>query len=256
MTSRGVKSLGAAAVVAALSLTLTACGGSDDGGSAAPELKEGEVAEFTWLHRIPDKEGAKTVNELVDEFNAENPDIKVIPETMQGSATESYAKINSIVEAGKDVPCVTQIGNERVPDMIGSMLDVSEYADQYKDDFIPAFFDKGRVGDNFYGFPQGASPILFYYRQDLFEEYGLSVPTTWDEYKQLAQAVRDKSDNNSYIGAFLTDEPMWLSALTSSEGGNWFGFDAADQAWSVTIDSPESQKVADYWQDLVDNDLV
>lgn len=255
--SNTFRKIAVATALALVTTGLAACGSSTQSDSAAPQkLKPGEVAEFTWYHRIPDKKGNTTLKELVDQFNKENPDIKVIPERMQGSASESYAKINSMVEAGKDVPCVTQIGFERVPDMMGAMMDVKQYAEQYKGDFIPDLYSKATVGDKVFGFPQGASPILFFYRADLFEQYGLKVPTTWDEYKETAKQVREKSGEKSYLGAFLQDEMMWQSALTTSEGADWFGYSPSDSTWSVKIDSPETQKVSTYWQGLVDDKLV
>lgn len=247
-----IRSLFVAATAGAMVLGLAACGGTDDG----PSENGGGDVEFTWMHRLPDKEGAKTVNELVQEYNDANPGVTVVPETMQGSATESYAQINAMVEAGSDVACVTQIGFERVPDMIPSMLDVAEYTDQYSDDYISAFYEKGKINDAVYGLPQGASPVLFYYRKDLFEEMGLTVPTTWDEYKAQAAIVREKSNNEAYLGGFLTDEQMWLSALTSSAGANWFGYDPESETWDVDISSPESQKVADLWQGMVEEEQV
>ncbi|OKL48419.1 hypothetical protein BSR29_00940 [Boudabousia liubingyangii] len=257
MLSNKLRKIAAVSVLALMSTGFAACSSSNDGGSAAPEqLKPGEVAKFTWYHRIPDKKGNTTLKELVDQFNKENPDIEVVPERMQGSAGESYAKINSMVEAGKDVPCVTQIGFERVPDMMGAMMDVKQYAEKYKDDFIPDLYNKATVGDKVFGFPQGASPILFFYRADLFEQYGLKVPTTWDEYKETAKLVREKSGNKSYLGAFLQDEIQWQAALTSSEGADWFGYDPAASTWSVNIKTPETEKVATYWQGLVDEKLV
>lgn len=256
MTRRlNIRSFVAAMAVGTLALPLAACGGSEDPTSPGSAESAGDV-KFTWMHRLPDKEGAKTVNELVAEFNESHPGITVVPETMQGSATESYAQINAMVEAGSDVPCLTQIGFERIPDMIPSMMDVAEYTEQYRDDYIPAFYDKGKIGDAVFGLPQGASPILFFYRKDLFDEYGLTVPTTWAEYEEQAKLAREKSGGKSYLGGFLTDEQMWLSALSSSAGANWFGYDPATEVWDVKIDSPETQKVAAYWEGLVKSDTV
>lgn len=251
------KSLRAAGALALASALLVACGSNADDSASTTEpapLANGEVAKFTWYHRIPDKKGNKTLQELVDEFNKENPDIEVVPERMQGSADESYAKISTMVQAGKDVPCLAQIGFERVPDMMQYMDDVTKYTDQYKDNYIPFLYDKAGVGGKQFGFPQGASPIVFYYRADLFEEMGLKVPTTWDEYKEMAKIVQDKSGGKQYLGAFLTDEVKWQDALSTSEGAKWFGLDG--DKWKVNIDSPETQKVADYWQGLVDDKLV
>lgn len=250
----------ALAGAAVLSLALVGCssGGdkaTEDGEAAATDSTDTstEDAEFVFLHRMPNREGAKTVDELIEEFNDSHPGITVVGETMQGSAPESYPKIRSIVEAGQDVPCVAQLGSERLPDMLDTLEDVTEYVTLYQDNFLPAFYDKGRVGDSWYGLPMGASPIVLYYRADLFEEYGLELPTTWDEYMEQAAVVKELAGDGVYMGSFLTDEPMWLSALTTSEGADWFGFDPADQAWSVDIESPDTSKVAALWQELIDD---
>lgn len=238
------------ALLALTSATLVACGADKSADSS------GEPVKITWLHRLPDKKGAKTVNELVEEFNQSHPNIQVTAETMQGSAAESYAKINSIVAAGKDVPCLAQLGSERVPDMVSSLQDVAEYTKQYASDYVPALYEKSKILDQVYGVPQGASPVVFYYRKDLFEQYGLQVPKTWSEYQQVAQQVREKSNQSAYLGAFLTDEYMWQSALSSSEGADWYQYDQDKQAWKVSIVSEQSTKVAEYWQQLVDQNLV
>lgn len=256
MMSIGFKRLLAITATTAVALGMTACGSANEENTSTANTSDGDIAEITFLHRIMDKDNAKTVNELVEEFNAEHPGIKVTAETMQGSASESYAKINSIVQGGKDVPCIAELGSERVPDMLGVLMDVTEYAEKYEDSFIPAFFEKAKVGDTVYGLPHDASPLVMFYRKDILEEYGISVPVTWDEFEDAAHVIRDKSDGNSYISSFITDDQLWLSSLTSSEGADWFGYDAENQAWSVMIDSPETRKVADYWQGLLDNDLV
>lgn len=233
--------------VACLSLGACSAGGT--------EVSDGP-AEFTFLHRMPDKEGAKTVEELIAEFNDSHPGIVVTGETMQGSTTESYPKIRSIVEAGRDVPCVAQLGSERVPDMLDTLMDVTEYADQYREHYQPAFFDKAKVGESVFGLPIGASPIVMYYRADLFEQYGLTPPTTWAEYEEMGAIVTEKSAGAAYMGAFLTDEIMWLNALTTSEGADWFAYDADEQAWEVKVDSPEGAAVADQWQGMIDAGTV
>lgn len=237
------------AVFAGLTVACLALGACSSAGS--PAESEGP-AEFTFLHRMPDKEGAKTVNDLIAEFNESHPDITVIGETMQGSTAESYPKIRSIVEAGQDVPCVAQLGSERVPDMLDTLTDITEYAEQYRDNYQPAFFDKAKVGESIFGLPIGASPIVMYYRADLFEQYGLTLPDTWAEYEEMGALVTEKTAGASYMGSFLTDEVMWVSALATSEGADWFAYDSDAQAWEVKIESPETDAVADQWQQMID----
>ncbi|WP_419155738.1 extracellular solute-binding protein [Streptomyces longwoodensis] len=39
--------------------------------------------------------------------------------------------------------------------------------------------------------PQDIGPMMFYYRADLFEKYGLTVPTTWDEFAATARKLKE-----------------------------------------------------------------
>jgi len=41
-----------------------------------------------------------------------------------------------------------------------------------------------------YGTPQDSGAIALFYRQDLFDQYGLEVPTTWDEFAAQARKFR------------------------------------------------------------------
>ena len=52
--------------------------------------------------------------------------------------------------------------------------------------------------------PQDTGPMVFMYRADLFEQYGLHVPTTWDEYAALAAQVRQVAPN-TYLGGYPDD---------------------------------------------------
>ncbi|WP_313355153.1 extracellular solute-binding protein [Microbacterium sp.] len=241
-----------AALIAGLTVAGLALGGCTATGDVTAE---GPV-EFTFLHRMPDKEGAKTVDDLIAEFNDSHPGTTVVGETMQGSSGESYPKIRSIVEAGKDVPCVAQLGSERVPDMLDSLMDVTEYAEKYRDHYQPAFFDKAKVGDAIFGLPIGASPIVMYYRADLFEKYGLELPKTWSEYEQMGRVVTERSGGTAYMGSFLTDEILWTSALATSEGADYFAYDSDEQAWEVSVDSPATDAVAARWQAMIDAKTV
>ena len=61
-------------------------------------------------------------------------------------------------------------------------------------------------------------------------------------------------DRTSYIAAFAFNQAPWLIGLSQQGGGEWFK--AEDDAWNVAIDDDETMKVADFWQKLIDEDLV
>ncbi|MCP4357122.1 MAG: extracellular solute-binding protein, partial [Chloroflexi bacterium] len=56
-------------------------------------------------------------------------------------------------------------------------LDLSDFPDAYVE------ASKGLDGA-VYGIPLRGHPFMFFYRQDIFDELGLEVPTTWEELEQ------------------------------------------------------------------------
>jgi multiple sugar transport system substrate-binding protein len=60
-----------------------------------------------------------------------------------------------------------------------------------------------RIGDTIYGFPDDGDVFILYYRKDIFEEMGLSVPTTWDEFYEVSKAITDAKAPEVYGAGFM-----------------------------------------------------
>lgn len=54
--------------------------------------------------------------------------------------------------------------------------------------------------DNYYGLEHALCPVTMAYREDLFKEYGLEIPTTWEEYKAAGAVL---AENDIYIGSVI-----------------------------------------------------
>lgn len=249
---------------AALALGLAACGSNGDtpepdapGDDAAAE-EPGEVeepsepVELEYLHRLPDGEGMTPVAEIVERWNEENPNIQVSTTKFDGNAHEMIVKLETDINAGVGV-CLAQLGYGEVPEMYvkGLVEDVTEYADEYRDNFGGAF-GQMTVGDATIGLPQDSGPLIYMYNEAEFDELGIDVPSTTDEFLAAAETA---AAEGKYIAAFTPDEAQyWLSAQAASAGGVWYG--AENDQWVVNTDSDESAVVAEFWQELLDNDLV
>ncbi len=91
---------------------------------------------------------------------------------------------------------------------------------------------------------------MYYYNQEAFEELGLEVPTTLDEFKAAAAAT---AAEGKFISAFQPDEAQyWLSAQAAAAGGSWYNVE--NDEWVVTADGEASTVVADFWQEMLDED--
>ncbi len=80
---------------------------------------------------------------------------------------------------------------------------------------------------------------------------GITAPTTWDELKEAAKKAKEQG---KYIMTWQGDEAgNQLPGLAAAAGGTWFSVEG--DAWKVNIDSPESAKVAEAIQGLIDEEL-
>jgi multiple sugar transport system substrate-binding protein len=93
--------------------------------------------------------------------------------------------------------------------------------------------------------------MALFYRSDLFEENDIAVPTTWEEYKEAARTIRDAG---GYITNFSTADINQFAGFVWQANGDWFTNDG--EQWTVDLTSDASTTVADYWQELLDEDLV
>ena len=95
--------------------------------------------------------------------------------------------------------------------------------------------------------------MQFYYRADIFEQLGLTVPTTWDEYAATAAALQ-AADPTKYLGTFSATDAGWFTGLSQQAGASWWGIDG--DSWTVAVDDEATLKVADYWGGLVESGVI
>jgi multiple sugar transport system substrate-binding protein len=92
-----------------------------------------------------------------------------------------------------------------------------------------------------------------YYREDLFTQYGLPVPKTWDDFAAVARQVRQKAPNR-YLATFSSGDPGWFAGLAEQAGANWWVNDGG--TWTVSINDSATKKVAQFWGDLVNQGIL
>ncbi|MFJ4856843.1 ABC transporter substrate-binding protein [Streptomyces sp. NPDC088730] len=230
--------------VAAIGLLATGCGDSDSGTSTA-DKGTGKVTFWSFV---------KGSDEVAKAFNRSHPDIEVTFEAVP-SGQEYYSKLTNAVKAGTapDAAVVeypqlpefaTQGKLETLSDPLGSLV---------KDHFPKSVRQLVELGGQTWGVPRDAAPLMLYYRNDFFKSHKISVPRTWDAYRNMTAQVR-KADPKARGGVLYTDNPGLLTALAWQAGSQWFGTEK--DSWKVSLDDAPSRKVADYWGDLARQDLI
>lgn len=104
------------------------------------------------------------------------------------------------------------------------------------------------------GYPVNGNMDLFVYRQDLYDELGLTIPTTWDEALHNAQAAKASGKiqyghvpraQATQNGLSVTYEFM---PVFYSYGASWFADEGTD--WTPTINTEEGVAAATMFRDL------
>lgn len=63
-----------------------------------------------------------------------------------------------------------------------------------KADFVPGYFNTNVLDGKLYGLPVYGESTFVMYRKDLFEQYGLSEPKTFDDIENAAKTISEKTD--------------------------------------------------------------
>ncbi|MFJ5774021.1 ABC transporter substrate-binding protein [Streptomyces sp. NPDC093094] len=244
---RGLRRITAAAVAVTLGSTaLAACGGSDD----EAETRSGPVSLTYWTW-------TPGMDKVVDLWNKGPGRKEQITVTVkkQASGDTLVTKILTAHKAGKG-PDLVQAEYQALPTLVSNdaVADISGEVDGAKDQFAEGVWQQTTLGtDAVYAVPQDIGPMMFYYREDLFEKYGLKVPTTWEQFAETARALK-KAAPDTDLTTFSANDSGLFAGLAQQAGAKWWT--TSGDTWKVGIDDAATRKVAAFWGGLVKEGAV
>ncbi|MGH3588880.1 MAG: ABC transporter substrate-binding protein, partial [Pseudonocardia sp.] len=237
------KTVPVVATASVVALVLAACSSGADAGS---EGDDGPVTLDYWAWGTAQQP-------MVDAWNAAHPDIQV-KHTDAGGGTDSSAKLVTATRA-ENAPDVAIVEYNTLPAMIvaGVAAEITDHVDGLDSEFAPGVWSQVTFDGATYGVPQDAGPQALTYNKARLDELGIDVPTTWAEFADAAEKVHE-ADPDTYLTTFAPAEFGGFAGYAQQAGAQWWTVDG--DAWTVDFDDAPSVAVADYWQDLVDRDLV
>jgi arabinogalactan oligomer/maltooligosaccharide transport system substrate-binding protein len=222
---RRFKAGSAGIAVAALALTLAACG--SDGGdsdsstdSESDSTSSGDLsAELTWWDTSDPTNEGPAFKQLIEKFNEEYPDVKINYQSVDfGSAQNDF---KTAAKAGKGAPDILRAEVAWVPEFasLGYLyaLDGSELlADA--DDYFETPLSSDKFNGQTFGVPQVTDSLALLYNKKIFDEAGVAeAPTTWDEVKTAAAAIKSATGVD---GLFINAGGYFLLPFIYGEGGD------------------------------------
>jgi multiple sugar transport system substrate-binding protein len=252
-----------AGALAATVLTLAACSsgssstaGSSTAGSSTPAsstgasstASAGQVVHLTitdWDNGMP---------AVVAAWNSTHPDIQVQLIKPSGTGYTLYNKLITDNSAGTN-PDISEIEYQALPEMIANkvVVPLNKYLPSLSSSYSSQIMNLVNFQGSSYGVPQNICPMVFFYRKDVFAKLGLSAPTTWAQYAVDAAKIH-QANPKEYLGNFDAADPEWFAGLAQQAGANWWT--TSGNTWTVAINDAATQKVASYWQGLVNSGVI
>ncbi|TPV52390.1 sugar ABC transporter substrate-binding protein [Pseudarthrobacter phenanthrenivorans] len=190
--------LGTAAATAALALVLTGCGSNPEAGKVGT-VEDPVTIRFAWWGN---DSRAKTTLDVIKDFEAANPTIKV-----QGENTEfsSYWDKMATQIAGGTTPDVFAMSGAYPSEYAsrGVLLDLDEVKDQIDTSkFAEGTVDLGKIEDKQYTITAGVNAMSMVIDPKVFEAAGVELPDdetwTWDDYAEIAAEITQKSPAGTF----------------------------------------------------------
>lgn len=246
MTMKSHRKVVAAFAVAATVVALAGCS-TGAGGNGKTEIR---VATFP-----PGADAAAYDAFATQEaqFEKKHPDIDVI-----GVEYEWTGPTFAVQLAGGSLPDVFTVPFTDAKTLLenGQLTDVTAEMDElgYTDKFNPIILDAVTGSDGkHYGFPRQAYAMGLHYNRDLFEQAGLdpdSPPTTWDEVREDAAIIAEKTGKAGYAQMTMNNTGGWqLTAGTVAHGGRT-QTDDGDGTYTSTIANDGTNADLQFLHDL------
>lgn len=243
----------AMAAVAALALVGTAaCSNGNKNSSSNSEKIPSKITKKTTVVFWNSMTGVQqtTLKQLTKDFEKKNPKITIKLEN-QGAYNDLQAKINSTLQSPNNLPTITQaypgwLWNAAQNKMLVNLTPYINnknvgWGSAKASDITPDLLDGAKIKGTQYGIPFNKSIETLTYNKTMFEKYGIKkVPSTWEEFKDVAETIYKKS-NHKVIGAGFDSLPNYYTIGMKDEGVNF-----SDK---INFSGATSKKVINYYAD-------
>lgn len=186
-----------AAAATAVALALSACAGGPAGGDPTDVAPEGEIVprEISWLLSRPADGGVITaMQQIADEYAAEHPGFSL--NLITTPDRPSYIQKYETLAAANQLPELFDTDATPFAQKLASqdrMVDIDLLLEDLglEDDYREAALNYQRFDDgSLYMVPFEFQLEFFWYNTALFEQAGIEVPATLDDFPQMCEALR------------------------------------------------------------------
>jgi raffinose/stachyose/melibiose transport system substrate-binding protein len=169
----------------------------------------GDKVVLRFLHKWPEPETLPYFEDVVKNFEAQHPNIKI---EMEAVADEPIKDKLRVMMGGTIPDIFFSWGGEFAYKFVraGVALDLTPYYEKYPDwnnRIAPALMKDSTFDGKKFGVPLHFFSKFFTYNTEIFAKLNLKVPTNWDEFF----AICEKLKKAGYIPISLGNEAPWAA---------------------------------------------
>ncbi len=205
--------------------------------------------EVTLWHMEQPPHRVARIQELIDAFNAANPDVVVSQEPQNWG--EIYAKAPAAVAAGAGPDMLFAI-----PDFapifkgLGQLQPVDGFVAELdaKHDFVDSAVEAYTYDGGIWAVPMYNMTMHLWYRPSVLEAAGVAVPTTWDEWRAAAETLTVEGQYGMGLPAnkqLYTDQTVYSVMLNGGAA------EIYNEDGTLRFDNPESVAAYEFYNDML-----
>ncbi|GAA2741428.1 extracellular solute-binding protein [Terrabacter aerolatus] len=167
--------------IAALSgaLLVTACSPSSSGSTGAGAGGDGKVTLTVWSWRVEDEAAYK---KIFDTYEKAHPTVNVDFKAFKATEYNKILATGLAGSSGPDVPQVRSYGQLQGTVASKSLLPLDGKVDLSGWDENVVASAKGKEDGKTYSVPLARQTVQMFYNQGLFDKFGITAPTTWEQF--------------------------------------------------------------------------
>ncbi|WP_238933645.1 ABC transporter substrate-binding protein [Brevibacillus choshinensis] len=178
------------------------------GNSVSPT---GEQITLRLFHRWPRDPDKTYFEQVVKDFEKENPNIHIETEAVLNDAYKE--KISVLLGTNNPPDIYFSWSGEYAYKFVrgGKALDLTNYAQQDKawsEQLMASQLVPFSLDNKLYGVPLTIDGKTFFYNKEIFSKLNLQVPKTWSEFIAVLQAIKD----NGYTPITFGNKAPWASS--------------------------------------------
>jgi sorbitol/mannitol transport system substrate-binding protein len=241
-----------------LGLVIAGCGSSGSkGGGALKKTTAGgkQVVRVA----VVSNSNMIDIEKLTKKFEAQNPNIKVVYDTLNENNERSLIETDITTHANEFN--VVMISNYETPIWAknGWLVNLKPglTADSSYDinDLVKPVAKSLSYNGGLYGVPFYAESSMLYYRKSMAKAAGITIPLhpTWQQIAADAAKLNDPS--KSVAGICLRGQEGWgenlaaLDTVINTSGGSWF-----NTSWKPQLTSPKTEAAVNFYVNLLKKD--